>query len=77
MEAWGSIWGWVLIAVLVVFAILAIVITIGGFYDVRALFSSMGQRDSEASDTNDQLDRKVRQPVMPSRRWEEGRVIFM
>ena len=50
MDAWASFWGWFLVAVLVVFGLLAVVITIGGFADARALFSSIDKKHDEEQD---------------------------
>tara|TARA_R110002049_G_scaffold4601_5_gene32793 strand:- start:1099333 stop:1099485 length:153 start_codon:yes stop_codon:yes gene_type:complete len=47
MDAWATFWGWFLIAVLVVFGLLSIAITIGGFFDVKSLFSSIEQQHDE------------------------------
>lgn len=44
MEAWTTFWGWFLIFVLGVFGLLAIVITIGGFFDVKALFRTIDEQ---------------------------------
>ena len=41
MDAWTAFWGWLLVIVLVVYAILAITITIGGFFDVKEMFAMM------------------------------------
>ena len=37
MDAWATLWGWLLLITLVVFAGLAVVVAIGGFRDLRAL----------------------------------------
>ena len=44
MDAWAALWGWILIGVFTVFAVLSVVITIGGFFDVRSLFSTIDQQ---------------------------------
>ena len=44
MDAWATFWGWLLITVLVVFACLSIAITIGGFFDIKALLATMDAR---------------------------------
>ena len=44
MDAWAMFWGWILIAVLVIFAALAVAITIGGFFDVKALFRTIDEQ---------------------------------
>jgi len=47
MDAWATFWGWLLILVLVIFTVLAIAITIGGFFDVRALFATIDKQHHE------------------------------
>lgn len=47
MDAWATFWGWLFIFVLVVFALLAVVITIGGFFDVKALFKSIDEQSRD------------------------------
>ena len=44
MDGWATFWGWFLIAVLGVFGLLSIGVAIGGFFDVKALFSSIDRR---------------------------------
>ena len=41
MDAWTTFWGWLLVIVLGGYAILAIIITIGGFFDVKEMFAMM------------------------------------
>ena len=50
MDAWAVFWGWLLIVVFGVFALLAVVVTIGGFFDVKALFSNMDRQHDEGGD---------------------------
>jgi len=47
MDAWAIFWGWLLIIVLVIFAVLAVAVTIGGFFDVKALFKTMDKQHHE------------------------------
>ncbi len=47
MDTWALFWGLLLIVVLVIFAALSVVITIGGFFDVKALFKSIDKQHSE------------------------------
>ena len=51
MESWANLWAIVLLVVLVVFSIVSIVVAIGGFSDVKAMFTSMesGESDQELS----------------------------
>jgi len=41
MEFWLPIWKWTLILGVTAFAILAVVVIIGGAYDIRSLFRSL------------------------------------
>ena len=47
MDAWATFWGWLLVAVLGVFGLLSVVIAIGGFFDVKALFTSIDKRHED------------------------------
>jgi hypothetical protein len=47
MDAWATFWGWFLVVVLVVFGLLAVAITIGGFFDAKALFSSIEKQHDD------------------------------
>lgn len=47
METWATFWAIVLIAVLIVFSVVAIKVTIGGFFDVKALFRSIDEQHEE------------------------------
>ena len=53
MESWINFWGVVLIATLVIFAGLAVVISIGGFSDLKALFRSMDEQHREQETEDD------------------------
>ena len=43
MEGWMQVWTWVLVGGLGVFAVLAVVVTIGGFFDLKAMFKALKQ----------------------------------
>ena len=51
ISSWASFWGWTLGVSLVLFAAIAIVVTIGGFRDIRDLLAQAGSDDegSEAA----------------------------
>ena len=51
ISSWASFWGWILGGSLVLFAAIAIVVTIGGFRDIRDLLALAGSDDegSEAA----------------------------
>lgn len=53
MDAWATFWGYLLVVVLVVFAMLAVAITIGGFFDVKSLFASMEKQHEEEAAKQD------------------------
>ncbi len=44
MDAWATFWGVLFVIVLVIFAVLAVVVTIGGFYDVKAMFQAINEQ---------------------------------
>ena len=41
METWSNIWTITLLAGLGIFVVLAVIVTIGGFFDIRSLFKSI------------------------------------
>ncbi|MBN2475723.1 MAG: hypothetical protein JXB62_14010 [Pirellulales bacterium] len=47
MELWAEFWTWLLIGAVAVFAGLAVVVTIGGFFDVRALLRGIDAKHAE------------------------------
>ncbi|MEC9032729.1 MAG: hypothetical protein VYB15_12700 [Planctomycetota bacterium] len=47
IESWASFWGWVLGASLVIFAGISVVVTIGGFRDIRTLLKQTGGSDDD------------------------------
>jgi len=60
MDAWATFWGWLLVTVLVIFAGLTIAITIGGFFDIKALLATMDAQhkasEQDGSDGRDDAD---------------------
>lgn len=44
MSAWASFWSVVLIVSLGGFAVLAVVVTVGGWRDLRAMLAELGER---------------------------------
>jgi hypothetical protein len=51
MAFWIYFWTAFFVTSLVVFAILAVVVSVGGFFDIRSLFKSLtGDEDSQAND---------------------------
>ena len=48
MDAWTTFWGWLLFTVLVIYAGLTIVITIGGFFDVRGMLTTIDDQHESA-----------------------------
>ena len=50
MNMWATFWGIVLVLVLTIFAILAVVVAIGGFADVKSLFATIASQHEESSE---------------------------
>jgi hypothetical protein len=49
MEFWIDFWTVVLVGAIGLFALLAVVVTIGGFFDLRRMFRTMAEsRDGDA-----------------------------
>ncbi len=44
MEFWSTLWAWVFVLCLVVFAAVAVYVSVGAIGDIRALFRRMGKR---------------------------------
>ena len=53
MSGWATFWAVLLIVVLAIFALLTIVIAIGGFFDIKALFSTIERQHAESADQNE------------------------
>ena len=47
MGSWASFWGWTLGISLVLFAVISVVVTIGGFRDIRALLEKAGSDNED------------------------------
>ncbi|MFH1613906.1 MAG: hypothetical protein ABIG61_02325 [Planctomycetota bacterium] len=52
MVFWIVVWTVLLIIGLAVFAVLAVVVTIGGFFDVRSLFRKIDKQHEEKTSNN-------------------------
>ncbi len=50
MEGWIAFWKWLLIAVVIIFALVSIGVTIGGFFDVKALFKDIDEQHRKEDD---------------------------
>lgn len=50
MDFWISFWSFFFFASLAIFAVLAVVVTIGGFYNIRSLFKSLTNRVDQNDD---------------------------
>ena len=48
IEFWATFWGWVLGASLVIFAVISVVVTIGGFRDIRTLLAKTADDEDDA-----------------------------
>lgn len=51
MNTWITIWSFVLIASLIAYAILAGIVTIGGFKDVLSMFRTVDQQHKHKKET--------------------------
>ena len=51
MDFWINFWAFLLFASTAVFAVLAVVVAVGGFFDIRSLFKSLN-RGAERQDEN-------------------------
>ena len=56
MDAWTTFWGWLLVVVLVIYAGLAIAITIGGFFDVKAMLTTIDDQHEPHEQAGDDAD---------------------
>ena len=60
MNFWINFWSIFFFASLAVFAGLAVVVTIGGFFNIRSLFKSLTRRDaSQRANRADQHDNQT------------------
>ena len=50
MNFWINFWSFFFFASLAIFAVLAVVVTIGGFYNIRSLFKSLTNRVDQHDD---------------------------
>jgi hypothetical protein len=49
ISSWATFWGWILGTSLVLFAVISVVVTIGGFRDIRDLLAQ-ADRDDEGGE---------------------------
>lgn len=59
MTAWTTFWGWLLVCVLLVFAVVSLVVTIGGLFDIKDLLRTLGPQvasDQSSIDARDESD---------------------
>ena len=52
MDAWAIFWGVVLLASLATFAIVVVVVTIGGFRDLRAMLKNLDAQHQKNTEDN-------------------------
>jgi len=50
MSFWTNFWTAFFVVSLVLFALLAVVVTIGGFFNIRSLFKSLSERPEQEED---------------------------
>ena len=51
MDFWINFWTFFFFASLVLFAVLAVVVTIGGFFNIRSLFKSLKRRAEQEDES--------------------------
>ncbi len=54
MEGWTTFWGWTLICVLVAFTVVATVVTIRGFSDIKILLKSLSDSKPSSESSEDE-----------------------
>tara|TARA_B100000809_G_scaffold173124_1_gene170394 strand:- start:1170 stop:1343 length:174 start_codon:yes stop_codon:yes gene_type:complete len=47
ISSWATFWGWILGTSLVLFAVISVVVTIGGFRDIRELLAQADSNDED------------------------------
>ena len=47
ISSWATFWGWILGTSLVLFAVISVVVTIGGFRDIRELLTQADSNDED------------------------------
>ena len=52
ISSWATFWGWILGTSLVLFAVISVVVTIGGFRDIRDLLASAESADEDDGDAD-------------------------
>ncbi len=56
MDFWINFWTFFFFASLVLFAVLAVVVTIGGFFNIRSLFKSLTKRAEQQDESSCEKD---------------------
>ena len=59
MEFWIKFWTFFFFASLALFAVLAVVVTIGGFFDIRSLFKNLTASHQEQNKTTVEDEKEV------------------
>ena len=54
IESWATFWGWVLGGSLVIFAVISVVVTIGGFRDIRTLLANAADNEENGPEGNEE-----------------------
>ena len=54
IEFWATFWGWVLGASLVIFAVITVDVTIGGFRDIRTLLAKAADNEENSPEGNEE-----------------------
>ena len=53
MAFWANFWGVMLLSTMIVFGILAVVVAVGGFFDVKKMFRQLEQRNGTPDEQQD------------------------
>ena len=56
MDGWTTFWGWLLVVVLVIFAGLWFAIAIGGFFDIKAMLTTIDDQHKPDDHAGDDAD---------------------
>ncbi len=56
MDFWINFWTFFFFASLVLFAVLAVVVTIGGFFNIRSLFKTLTKRAEQEDESSCEKD---------------------
>ena len=61
-DSWATFWGWVLGASLIIFAVISVIVTIGGFRDIRSLLAKAGENEENDIEGDEECTGSSRRP---------------